>query len=116
MTAETQSPRNINDTRMDLAVRRFLVDCTVRDLDDSSMLPVADLYGMYIIWCEQTETNPIGVQAFSTLVRAEGITSGISRREKVFKGVIATGTIPIQYILETDRGPGPNSALGTFSI
>mgnify|MGYP003306043850 CR=1 FL=1 len=119
MTAETQNPRTArttNDTRTDLTVRRFLDECTVGDLDDSSMLPVADLYGMYIIWCEQTETNPIGVQAFSTLVRAEGITSGISRREKVFKGVIATGTIPIQYILETDRGPGPNSALGTFSI
>lgn len=119
MTAETQnpgtSPRN-NDLGADRHVRGFLDECTVRDLDDSDMLPVADLYGMYIIWCEQTETIPVAIQSFSTLLRAEGVPSGISHRQKVLKGVIATGAIPIQYILETDKSLGPNSALDNLSF
>ena len=54
MTAETQHPQIVHtaiDIHRDLHVRRFLNECTVRDLDDSEVLPVADLYGMYIIWC-----------------------------------------------------------------
>lgn len=114
MTAETQHPQSVHtaiDIHLDLHVRRFLNECTVRNLDDSEMLPVADLYGMYIIWCEHAGTTPVAIRAFSTLMGAEGIDSGISRREKVFKGVLATGPIPIQYILETDKCPGPNSTL-----
>lgn len=119
MTAATQNSRllhNTGNTAADLHVRRFLEECIVRDLDDSDVLPAADVYGMYIIWCEHAEATPLTARSFSTLMRAEGIDSGISRREKVFKGVLATGPIPIQYILETDKSPGPNSALGNLSF
>lgn len=92
-------------------VRHFLAECTVRDLDDSDVLPVADLYGMYIIWCEHNGGTTVSAPVFSHLVREEGISAGIRRRENVFTGVTATGPIPIQYILETDKGPGPNSVL-----
>ena len=112
MAAATQTPLAVHsatDIQLDLQIRRFLDECTVRDLDDSEMLPVADLYGMYFIWYEHAGTTPMAALAFATLIRAEGIASGISRRERVFKGVLATGPIPIQYILETDKGPGPNS-------
>lgn len=115
MTAAPQTPGNIpHTTDSSGQVRRFLAECTVSALDDTDVLPVADLYGMYIIWCEQTQTQCLAVQTFSALMRAEGIISGIRHRQKVFTGVIATGPIPIQYILETDKGPGPHSPLGTL--
>ena len=114
VTATTQNPENPRDTGEQ--VRRFLSECTIRDPEDGTVLPVADLYGMYIIWCEETEAEHLSVQAFSALVRAEGIDSGVRHRERVFKGVLATGPIPIQYILETDKGPGPNSPLGVFPL
>lgn len=95
-------------------VRQFLAEVTIRDLDDSEVLPVADLYGMYIIWCEQAGTDPLSVQIFSHVIREEGLESGLLRSEHVLKGVMATGTIPVQYILETDKPLGPNSALGSL--
>lgn len=94
-------------------VRQFLAECTVRDLDDSDVLPVADLYGMYSIWCERSGGTAVAAPTFSRLVWADGIGSGIRRRESVFTGVIATGPVPIQYILETDKGLGPNSVLAS---
>ncbi|UYB35940.1 winged helix-turn-helix domain-containing protein [Arthrobacter koreensis] len=94
-------------------VRQFLAECTVRDLDDSDVLPVADLYGMYSIWCERSGGTAVAASVFSRLVRADGIGSGIRRQESVFTGVAATGPIPIQYILETDKGPGRNSVLAS---
>ena len=117
MTAAPQNPGNIpHTTDSSGQVRRFLTECTVRDLDDTDILPVTDLYGMYIIWCEQTRTRCLTIQTFSALMRAEGIDSGIRRRQKVFTGIIATGPIPIQYILETDKAPGPNSSLGALPL
>lgn len=92
-------------------VARFLAECIVRNLDDTDMLPVADLYGMYVIWCEQDAIGPLAVQVFSQAVRFQGLEPGMSRNERVLKGVAATGPIPVQYILETDKGPSPNSAL-----
>ncbi|MBF4994378.1 hypothetical protein ITX31_09670 [Arthrobacter gandavensis] len=92
-------------------VRQFLAECTVRDLDDSDVLPVADLYGMYIIWCEHNDGTTVAAPTFSRMVRSDGIGTGIRRRENVFTGVTATGPIPIQYILETDKGLGRNSML-----
>lgn len=92
-------------------VRQFLDECTVRDLDDSAVLPAADLYGMYIIWCEKTGSTSVAAPIFSRLVRGDGLEGDVRHRQSVFKGVAATGPIPIQYILETDKGPGPNSLL-----
>lgn len=97
-------------------VREFLAECTVRGLDDSEILPIADLYGMYIIWCEQNRADPLAVQLFSQTMREEGIEAGVRRRERVVKGLVATGPIPIQYILETDKAPGPNSTLGILPV
>lgn len=96
-------------------VRQFLDDCITRNLDDSDVLPVADLYGMYIIWCEQAATTPLTIQALSSLLTVEGLEAGTVRRERVFKGVLATGPIPIRYILETDRSPSRHSPLGMVS-
>lgn len=97
-------------------VRHFFAECTVRDLDDSEVLPVADLYGMYIIWCEQHSKDPQSVQVFSQVMREEGLDAGVQQREKVVKGVMATGAIPLQYILETDKAPSPNSILDVFPL
>lgn len=94
-------------------VRQFLAECTVRDLDDSDVLPVADLYGMYIIWCEHNGSMSVAAPTFSRLVRDDGIQTGRRRRESVFTGVCATGPIPIQYILETEKGLGRNSVLAS---
>ena len=95
-------------------VRRFLAECTVGDLDDDDATPVADLYGMYIIWSEQQGMDPLAVQAFSAAVREEGIEAERRRSEQVYTGLLPTGSIPIQYILETDKAPSPNSPLDTF--
>ncbi len=96
-------------------VASFLAECIVRNLDDSDMLPVADLYGMYVIWCEQSGIEHVVVQVFSQAVRLQGLESRMSRNERVLKGVAATGPIPIQYILETDKGPSLNSAFGALA-
>ncbi|MDN3904886.1 hypothetical protein [Arthrobacter sp. YD2] len=95
-------------------IRRFLAECTVSDLDEDETTPVADLYGMYIIWSEQQGTDPLAVQAFSAAVREEGIEAERRRSEQVYTGLLPTGAIPIQYILETDKAPGPNSGLDIF--
>ncbi|MCC9174985.1 hypothetical protein [Arthrobacter sp. zg-Y179] len=94
-------------------IPRFLAECTVGDMDDEAT-PVADLYGMYIIWSEQQGTEPLAVQAFSAAVRDEGIEAERRRSEQVYTGLLPTGAIPIQYILETDKAPGPNNSLDTF--
>lgn len=112
-TAHASPAGNEREANEDL-VRKFLAEVTIRDLDDSEVLPVADLYGMYIIWCEQAGTDPLSVQIFSHVMREEGLEAGLLRSEHVVKGVMATGAIPIQYILETDKPLSPNSALGTL--
>ena len=99
---------------MTYEVRRFLAECTINDLDDNESTPVADLYGMYIIWSEQQGTEPLAVQAFSAVVREEGIDAERRRNEQVYTGLLPTGAIPIQYILETDKPPSPNSTLDIF--
>ncbi|WP_104055311.1 MULTISPECIES: primase-like DNA-binding domain-containing protein [unclassified Arthrobacter] len=114
MTGTTPADRTGNAKTAEDRVRQFLAVCTVRDLDDSAVLPVADLYGMFIIWCEQNSTDPLSIQLFSKVLRDEGIEVGLQRREKVVKGIMVTGQIPIQYILETDKAPGPNSVLGAL--
>lgn len=90
---------------------RFLADCTVGGLDDTAATPVADLYGMYIIWCEQSGSLPASVQAFSAAARGQGLEPQRRHQEQVYPGLLPTGPIPIQYILETDKAPSPNSAL-----
>ena len=97
-----------------LEVRRFLAECTIGDLDENESTPVADLYGMYIIWSEQQGQDPLAVQAFSAAVREEGIEAERRRSEQVYTGLLPTGAIPIQYILETDKAPSPNSGLDIF--
>ncbi len=97
-----------------LEVSRFLAECTVGGLDDAEAVPAADLYGMYIIWCEQQGTEPQAMPAFSAAVREEGIEAERRRSEQVYTGLLPTGAIPIQYILETDKAPSPNSGLEIF--
>ncbi|MCQ2001162.1 hypothetical protein N2K95_06685 [Arthrobacter zhaoxinii] len=94
-------------------IQRFLAECTVGDLDDE-VTPVADLYGMYMIWSEQQGMEPQGMQVFSAAVQGEGIEAERRRSEQVYTGLLPTGAIPIQYILETDKAPGPNNTLDTF--
>ena len=89
-------------------VRKFLGDCTITEPDGTGAVASSDLYGMYIIWCERSGVEPGSVQSFSAAVRENGIETGRRRRERVFEGVHPTGPIPIQYILETDKVPGPN--------
>lgn len=95
-------------------VRRFLAECTNSDLDGNETTPVADLYGMYIIWSEQQGTQPLTVQAFSAAMHEEGIEAERRRSEQVYTGLLPTGSIPIQYILETDKPPSPNSGLDIY--
>lgn len=95
-------------------VRRFLAECTVGGRDDTESTPAADLYGMYIIWSERNGTGPVSVQHFSSVVRLEGVEAERRNHEQVYTNLLPTGSIPIQYILETDKAPSPNSTLGVF--
>ena len=97
-------------------VRRFLAECTVGGLDDTDSTPAADLYGMYIIWSEKNGTEPASVQLFSSAVRTEGLGAERRNHEQVYTNLLPTGSIPIQYILETDKAPSPNSGLGVFPV
>ena len=99
----------LGETPEDIA--RFLADCTVGGLDDTAATPAADLYGMYIIWCEQSGSIPASMQAFSAAARGQGLEPQRRHQEQVYPGVLPTGPIPIQYILETDKPPSLNSSL-----
>ncbi|MDK1361006.1 hypothetical protein QNO00_12100 [Arthrobacter sp. zg-Y1219] len=87
----------------------FLAECTLRGLDDTEAVPAADLYGMYMIWCENAGRDPASVQHFYGAVRGAGVPEARRHSERVYEGVQPTGPIPIQYILETDKAPGPTS-------
>ena len=93
---------------MTLQVTDFLAECTVRGLDESDLTPVADLYGIYLIWCEKREVKAASLQNFSRQVKNLGVPSKRICGMKVYQSLLPTGPIPIQYIMETDRGPGPN--------
>lgn len=95
-------------------VRRFLAECTVGGLDDTEAVPAADLYGMYIIWSEQNSSQPVAIQHFSAAVREQGFDAERRNHEQVYTNLLPTGAIPIQYILETDKAPSPNSPLDIF--
>ncbi|MBP3044341.1 hypothetical protein KKR91_06945 [Arthrobacter jiangjiafuii] len=90
-------------------VRLFLDECTLGGLDESEAVPAADLYGMYIVWCENAGREPASVNTFYGAVRDAGLPETVRRSERVYEGVLPTGPIPVQYILETDKPPGPNS-------
>ncbi len=87
----------------------FLDECTLGGLDESESVPAADLYGMYMIWCENAGREPASVQLFYGAVRDSGVPEVTRGSERVYEGVHPTGPIPIQYIMETDRVPGPNT-------
>ena len=90
-------------------VSRFLDECTLAGLDESETVPAADLYGMYIIWCENEGREPAAAQHFYAAVRDSGLLESTRRSERVYEGVFPTGQIPIQYIMETDKTPAPNT-------
>ena len=93
----------------------FLDECTLAGLDETETVPAADLYGMYIIWCENAGREPAPVRQFYGAARDAGLPEGRRRSERVYEGVIPTGPIPIQYIMETDKSPGPNTNPFPFS-
>ncbi|WP_342025149.1 primase-like DNA-binding domain-containing protein [Arthrobacter citreus] len=90
-------------------VSLFLDECTLGGLEETEAVPAADLYGMYIIWCENGGLVPASVQNFYSAVREAGVPEARRHSERVYEGVQPTGPIPIQYILETDKTPGPNT-------
>lgn len=96
-------------------VSLFLDECTLAGLDESETVPAADLYGMYIVWCENAGREPAAVQHFYGAVRESGLLESTRRSERVYEGVLPTGPIPIQYIMETDKTPGPNTNPFPFS-
>lgn len=96
-------------------VSLFLDECTLGGLEEAEAVPAADLYGMYMIWCENAGLDPASVQSFYGAVREAGVPEARRRSERVYEGVQPTGPVPIQYILETDKAPGPNSNPFPFS-
>lgn len=90
-------------------VSLFLAECTLGGLEETESVPAADLYGMYIIWCENGGRIPGSVQHFYGAVRDAGMPEARRSSERVYEGVLPTGPIPLQYILETDKAPGPNT-------
>jgi phage/plasmid-associated DNA primase len=42
-------------------VSLFLDECTLGGLEETEAVPAADLYGMYIIWCENGGLVPASV-------------------------------------------------------
>ncbi|KPN18883.1 primase-like DNA-binding domain-containing protein [Arthrobacter sp. Edens01] len=95
-------------------VADFLRECTITGLDESEATPAADLYGMYIIWCEQAGLTPVSTTFFSRRAKESGIEPRRRNRENIYTGLLPTGPIPVQYILETDKPPSPNGALSVF--
>jgi len=95
-------------------VADFLQECTITGLDETEATPAADLYGMYIIWCEQAGVEPVSTTFFSRQVKESGIEPRRRNRENIYAGLLPTGPIPVQYILETDKPPSPNGALNLF--
>ncbi|MDN3482463.1 primase-like DNA-binding domain-containing protein [Arthrobacter sp. APC 3897] len=93
----------------------FLDECTLAGLDESASVPAADLYGMYMVWCENAGREPAPVHHFYGAVRGAGHPEVTRRSERVYEGVQPTGPIPIQYIMETDKAPGPNTNPFPFS-
>ena len=96
-------------------VNLFLEECTLGGLEETEAVLAADLYGMYIIWCENRRLVPASVQNFYGAVREAGVPEVMRRSERVYEGVQPTGPIPIQYILETDKAPGRNTNPFPFS-
>ncbi|WP_312178732.1 hypothetical protein [Arthrobacter sp.] len=97
-------------------VADFLRECTISGLDETEATPAADLYGMYIIWSEQAELDPVSVTVFSRLLKETGNYPRRQHHENVYPGMLATGPISIQYILETDKPPSPNGPLNTYGF
>ena len=95
-------------------VADFLNECTITGLDESEATPAADLYGMYIIWCEQAELTPSSMSEFSRQVKETGNQPCRRRHESIYPGMLPTGPIPIQYILETDKAPSLNGPLNVY--
>ena len=87
----------------------FLDECTLGGLDESEGVAAADLYGMYMIWCENAGRAPASVQHFYAAVRDSGVPEVTRRSGRAYEGVQPTGPIPLQYIMETDKVPGPNT-------
>lgn len=102
------------DQVLDGPVADFLRECTITGLDETEATPAADLYGMYMIWCEQAEQEPVSSAVFSRQVQASGSQPRRRHHERVYPGILPTGPIPIQYILETDKLPSLNGALNTY--
>lgn len=103
------SERNVDHVSL------FLEECTLGGLEETESVPAADLYGMYIIWCENGGRIPASAQHFHGAVREAGVPEARRSSERVYEGVQPTGPIPLQYILETDKAPGPNTNPFPFS-
>lgn len=95
-------------------VADFLQECTITGLSESEATPAADLYGMYIIWCEQAHLDPVSAAAFSRRLRDNGNSPCRRNHESIYPGLLPTGPIPVQYILETDKPPSPNGLMSAF--
>jgi len=95
-------------------VADFLQECTITDLSENEATPAADLYGMYIIWCEQAELDPVSSTAFSRRLKENGNIPRRRNHESIYPGLLPTGPIPVQYILETDKPPSPNGPMSAF--
>lgn len=95
-------------------VTDFLQECTITGLSESEATPAADLYGMYIIWCEQGQQDPVSSTAFARQLRQNGNHPRRRNHESIYPGLLPTGPIPIQYILETDKPPSPNGPMSVF--
>ncbi|MBD7993831.1 hypothetical protein H9639_00735 [Arthrobacter sp. Sa2CUA1] len=97
-------------------VADFLRECTITGLDETEATPAVDLYGMYIIWCEQGELSPASMSEFSRQVKESGNELRRRRHENIYPGMLPTGPIPIQYILETDKAPSLNGPLNSLGF
>ena len=96
-------------------IRQFLDECTLSGLDESEAVAAADLYGMYMIWCENAGRDTASVQHFYAVVREAGVPEVMRRSERVYEGMLPTGPISIQYIMETNKAPGPNTSPFPFN-
>lgn len=95
-------------------VTDFLRECTITGLSEDEATPTADLYGMYIIWCEQAGLDPVSSPAFSRRLKESGNQPLRRNHESIYPGLLPTGPIPVQYILETDKPPSLNGPMSTF--
>lgn len=84
-------------------LQAFFFHC-VRDDDDPGVgMNPDDLYGLYLTWCSQDGLDAWSSQRFTSALDEGEVLKGRTGCHSVYPGLMMTGPIAIQFIIETQR-------------